>query len=115
MERRRFLGSIAYPAIGAAAVAVLTPRLAPTALARAQELSRHTGTPKAVARDESFWLEVQQSFTVDRSLINLNNGGVSPSPAIVQQAMKRHLGIAAKSRPAECLFRKKITFSDSLI
>jgi isopenicillin-N epimerase len=28
---------------------------------------------------------------VDRSLINLNNGGVSPAPELVQQALKRHL------------------------
>jgi len=48
-------------------------------------------TPEEIARDESFWLEVQQAFTVDRSLINFNNGGVSPSPAGVQAAMKRHL------------------------
>lgn len=47
--------------------------------------------PARLARDESFWFEVQQAFTVDRSLINLNNGGVSPSPAIVQEAMKRSL------------------------
>ncbi len=44
-----------------------------------------------MARDEDFWFTVQQAFTVDRSIINLNNGGVSPAPAIVQDAMKRHL------------------------
>jgi len=54
-------------------------------------LAHTTGAPAEIARDESFWLEVQQAFTVDRSLINLNNGGVSPAPAIVQEAMKRHL------------------------
>jgi selenocysteine lyase/cysteine desulfurase len=34
---------------------------------------------------------VQQAFAVDRSIVNLNNGGVSPSPAVVLEAMKRHL------------------------
>lgn len=48
-------------------------------------------TPEDVARDEDFWFEVQQAFTVDRTLINLNNGGVSPSPRIVQEAMRRYL------------------------
>jgi isopenicillin-N epimerase len=43
------------------------------------------------ARDEPLWREVQQAFTVDRSLVNLNNGGVSPSPAVVQEAMQRYL------------------------
>jgi selenocysteine lyase/cysteine desulfurase len=47
--------------------------------------------PEDIARDEDFWFEVQQAFTVDRTLINLNNGGVSPSPRIVQEAMRRYL------------------------
>jgi isopenicillin-N epimerase len=47
--------------------------------------------PDDVAADEDFWFEIQRAFTVDRTYINLNNGGVSPSPRIVQEAMKRHL------------------------
>jgi selenocysteine lyase/cysteine desulfurase len=70
---------------------MLTPVLTPRGLTIASELSTHRGAADAIARDESYWFEVQQAFTVDRSLINLNNGGVSPSPAIVQAAMKRHL------------------------
>jgi len=88
MERRRFLGSIAYPAVGAVGWAMLSPGVTS---AVAAELSRHTGSSDEIARDESFWFKVQQAFTVDRSLINLNNGGVSPSPGVVQAAMKRHL------------------------
>src|SRR5581483_8651142 len=48
-------------------------------------------SPEKTATDEDFWREIQQSFTVDRSLINLNNGGVSPSPKVVQDAMRRYL------------------------
>ena len=44
-----------------------------------------------IARDEDYWREIQQAFTVDRSLVNLNNGGVSPSPRVVQDAMRRYL------------------------
>ena len=44
-----------------------------------------------LAGDEDFWYYVQQSFTTSPELINLNNGGVSPSPRIVQDAMKRYL------------------------
>ncbi len=43
------------------------------------------------AGDADFWSEIARAFTVDRSVVNLNNGGVSPSPAWVQEAMKRHL------------------------
>jgi selenocysteine lyase/cysteine desulfurase len=48
-------------------------------------------TPEAVAADEDFWAEIQRAFTVDRTLTNLNNGGVSPSPRVVQDAMRRYL------------------------
>ena len=58
----------------------------------AAELSDHPGSPREVALDEDFWFEVAQAFTVDRTLVNLNNGGVSPSPEWVQEAMQRHLG-----------------------
>jgi len=47
-------------------------------------------SPAQLAEDEDFWYYVQQSFTVSPSLINLNNGGVSPSPKVVQDAMKRY-------------------------
>ncbi len=47
-----------------------------------------------LANDEDFWYYVQESFTVSPNLINLNNGGVSPSPKIVQDAMKRYFDIS---------------------
>jgi isopenicillin-N epimerase len=47
-----------------------------------------------LAADEDYWREIQQAFAVDRSLINLNNGGVSPSPRIVQDAMRRSLELS---------------------
>ena len=55
------------------------------------DLDRFRGTPSQLASDEDYWARVQQAFTVDRSLINLNNGGVSPSPEFVQAAMEKHL------------------------
>jgi len=62
-------------------------------------LATHPGTDEDVARDEDFWGDVARAFTVDRSMINLNNGGVSPAPAAVQEAMKRHLDFS-NSTPA---------------
>jgi selenocysteine lyase/cysteine desulfurase len=47
-------------------------------------------SPAALATEEDFWYYIQQSFTVSPSLINLNNGGVSPAPKTVQDAMKRN-------------------------
>ncbi len=84
--RRRFLGTAAA-AIGASSL----PSLRASATEIAADLARHPGSPLETASDEAFWAEVARAFTVDRTLVNLNNGGVSPSPAFVQNAMKRHL------------------------
>jgi selenocysteine lyase/cysteine desulfurase len=43
-----------------------------------------------LATEEDFWNYIQQSFTLSSGLINLNNGGVSPAPKTVQDAMKRY-------------------------
>jgi len=89
--RRSFLGAIGLPSFAAAAGLPLPlPRLTET-VGILEALAGHDGTPDEVAADEDFWAEVAQAFTVDRSLVNLNNGGVSPAPAYVQEAMKRHL------------------------
>jgi selenocysteine lyase/cysteine desulfurase len=93
-SRRQFLDSIARPASAAVAASTLIPARLPGLL---ELLDSYPGSPTEIARDEDFWVEIQQSFTVDRSLVNLNNGGVSPAPAIVQDAMKRHLDFSNKA------------------
>jgi isopenicillin-N epimerase len=58
------------------------------------------GTPPVeLAGEEDFWAEIQRAFTVDRTIINLNNGGVSPSPRIVQEAMARNLAYSNAAPP----------------
>jgi selenocysteine lyase/cysteine desulfurase len=47
-----------------------------------------------VAKDEGYWGDIQQAFTLDRTIINLNNGGVCPSPRVVHEALKRYLDIS---------------------
>ena len=48
-------------------------------------------TPQQVAMDEDYWSVIQNSFTVTRGIMNLNNGGVSPSPRIVTEALVRYI------------------------
>ncbi|MEA5138771.1 aminotransferase class V-fold PLP-dependent enzyme [Arcicella rigui] len=43
-----------------------------------------------MATDEDFWYQIQQAYTVSPQIINLNNGGVSPSPTVVQNAVERY-------------------------
>jgi selenocysteine lyase/cysteine desulfurase len=50
------------------------------------------GTPaEEIARDEVFWSRIQSAFTLDRTVINFNNGGVCPSPRTVHETFKRYL------------------------
>ena len=51
-------------------------------------------SPAQVAEDEDFWRVIQESYTVNSNIINLNNGGVSPSPLVVQQAVERYNQLA---------------------
>lgn len=47
--------------------------------------------PDTTARDEAYWREIRQAFTLDPALINLNNGNSSPCPRVVYDAFTRHL------------------------
>lgn len=62
------------------------------AISRVQAAVSASGdaAPDQLAANEDFWFEVQQAYDVDRSLLNLNNGGVAPSPRVVLDAMHRH-------------------------
>ncbi len=42
------------------------------------------------AQDEDYWAVIQRAYSVNPNLINLNNGGVSPAPIVVQQAVERY-------------------------
>lgn len=90
LNRRGFLGALGIPAASAGTAALAAGRLEKTL--QALEYYASLGLPpEKTAADEDLWFEVQQAFTVDRTIINLNNGGVSPAPGIVQAAMKRYL------------------------
>src|ERR1041384_5046113 len=48
-------------------------------------------TPEDVARDEDYWAEIRNAFSIDRNIVNFNNGYCSPAPRVVQDAMRRYL------------------------
>lgn len=102
MTRREFLGAVGRPAALGAVAAALDPLGVRAALAMAADYAK---SPAEAAADEPFWFEIQQAFTVDRSVINLNNGGVSPSPAVVQAADKRHLDFSNSTPPPVALWQ----------
>lgn len=88
VNRRNFLSSVGrgfgLMALSSATVAALFENL--QAKTRAVE---HL-SPEQTAADEDFWSVIQQSFSVTRGIVNLNNGGVSPSPRMVTEAFVRY-------------------------
>ena len=58
---------------------------------RAASTSADGRAPEDVAADEDYWAEIRNAFSVDRNVINLNNGYASPSPRTVQDALRRQL------------------------
>src|ERR1044072_9837871 len=85
--RRHFLRSLfattaALPALRSDALA----RIRPTVQSAAGR------SPGEIAQDEDFWRDIQAAFDIDRGMINLSNGGVAPSPRVVNAAFPRYLG-----------------------
>src|SRR5919109_5463609 len=59
-------------------------------LARAEPIAENRPA-KIVAEDEAYWIQIQAAFDLDRTMINLNNGGCSPAPTHVLEQMIRDL------------------------
>ena len=100
MNRREAIGAMSWPVAALAAAATLSA-FTPARTDAAEKIA--AAGPDA--DDECFWAMVAGAFTVDRSIMNLNNGGVSPSPRAVQEAMRRHLEFANSMPPPVALWQ----------
>lgn len=60
--------------------------------------------PRSVAEDETYWSQIQRAFDADRTMINLNNGGISPTPSHVLEQMIRDLKFT-NELPVEHMWR----------
>ena len=47
-------------------------------------------SPSQALNDEELWARMAQAYTVSPNILNLNNGGVSPQPKVVQDAVDRY-------------------------
>lgn len=86
--RRKFLQQVGLLAGAFSANSLFNQVHAASWEAAAQKIQQLT--PEQAAADEDFWTVIQQAYTVNSNLIILNNGGVSPSPRIVQEAVERY-------------------------
>ena len=93
MRRRTFVHSLA------ATAPVFSPK-AFRYLAQAEAAATHRGAPD----DERYWAEIQRAFDADRTMVNLNNGGVSPTPTHVLDQMIRDLRFS-NELPVEHMWR----------
>lgn len=80
-SRRSFVAAMA----GAAGL----PMMRGDAIRRA--LESNVSPSVGGADDEDYWGEIQRAFDCDRSMVNLNNGGCSPTPTHVLEQMIRDL------------------------
>jgi selenocysteine lyase/cysteine desulfurase len=87
-DRRAFLHSLA-----AGAATLTLPTFNPRAIRRLTDAHAIAGARPAasLADDETYWSEIQRAFDLDRTMINLNNGGCSPAPTHVLDQMIRDL------------------------
>jgi selenocysteine lyase/cysteine desulfurase len=93
MRRRTFVHSLA------ATAPVFSPK-AFRYLAQAESAASRHGAPD----DEPYWGEIQRAFDTDRTMVNLNNGGVCPTPTHVLEAMIRDLRFS-NGLPVEHMWR----------
>src|SRR5215510_7458706 len=88
-SRRSFL-SFAGKGLGLAALSSSTIASLLKEIEAATKSIAHL-TPEQAAMDENYWSTIQNAFTVTRGIVNLNNGGVCPSPRIVTEALVRYI------------------------
>jgi isopenicillin-N epimerase len=79
--------------VGGTAAAMTAAAFRADAMARVLDAGQQTAgkPPATLASDEDYWSEIARAFDVDRTLVNLNNGGCSPAPTHVLEAMIRDL------------------------
>ncbi|HUQ49070.1 MAG TPA: aminotransferase class V-fold PLP-dependent enzyme [Gemmatimonadaceae bacterium] len=98
--RRNFLSGMAFAGLGGRA---MFRESALGTVFRANVIAGDRAA-ESVAEDESYWSEIQRAFDVDRTMINLNNGGISPTPSHVLEAMIRDLKFT-NELPVEHMWR----------
>lgn len=86
--RRSFFQKV----IGTASALSLTPLVSQAISEDISDalLSLNKLSPLEAVGDEDLWARMAQAYTVSPNLLNLNNGGVSPQPKVVQDAVDRY-------------------------
>ncbi len=86
-SRRNFIRIFSGAMTGLPFLHAANPVFAEDALERS---AKGIHDPNTYATDEDFWGWIREAYTVSPTIINLNNGGVSPQPKVVQDAHIRN-------------------------
>ena len=87
-DRKKFLQQVAMLTGAFSANSLFNQLYASEILTANKRVSQFS--PTELAADEDYWSIIQQAYTVSATIINLNNGGVSPAPKVVQDAVERY-------------------------
>ena len=92
-SRRDFLTGLTGLTGVATSASVAFPMLSERAFGQLFQAESIAGDRDAqsVAEDEAYWSAIQRAFDADRTMINLNNGGISPAPSHVLDQLFRDL------------------------
>jgi selenocysteine lyase/cysteine desulfurase len=87
-SRRSFLRKSLSAAGALSAAPILAQAAAENVSDALRDLNRLS--PAQAAVEDDIWARMAQAYTVSPNLLNLNNGGVSPQPKVVQDAVDRY-------------------------
>jgi len=86
-NRRTFLRQLSTIGLGAYSLPFYQSAQGQQLLEVIKEQAHHN---TQLYKEEEFWQLIKQAYTVSPTLLNLNNGGVSPQPKVVQEAVERY-------------------------
>lgn len=87
LQRRSFLGQIATTA----AIPFIPSSIITDFDAGLIKQYKGNKSSALLVNDEKFWYQVKTMYSSSPGILNLNNGGVSPQPLIVQEAHERYM------------------------
>ncbi len=100
LSRRNFINSLSIATGGLLTPAFLNDIYSEDELQILEEF----GATEDLTKNEAYWKKIKSFFELDQEIINLNNGGVAPSPSPVMEAVIKYNQIANKI-PSYNLYR----------
>jgi len=89
-QRRSFIGQLAVAGVAPLLPSFLLPEADLSWISSYRKNSVTGNTSNSLVKDETFWYQIKTMYSSSPGILNLNNGGVSPQPLIVQEARERY-------------------------